>query len=43
VIDHEGVKQTSTAPLMLAERNSDFDSAQAMNVAARSEVVPSSN
>jgi predicted transglutaminase-like cysteine proteinase len=43
VIDHEGVKQTSTAPLMLAERNSDFESAPAFDTATRSETVPSSN
>jgi predicted transglutaminase-like cysteine proteinase len=43
VIDHEGVKQTSTAPLMLAERNSDFDPLHAMNTTARVEVLPSSN
>jgi predicted transglutaminase-like cysteine proteinase len=43
VIDHEGVKQTLTAPLMMAERNSDFDSAPAFDTATRTETVPSSN
>ncbi|MDB5520261.1 MAG: hypothetical protein JWQ17_7019 [Tardiphaga sp.] len=43
VIDHEGVKQTSAAPLMLAERNSDFDSTPSFDTATRTETAPSSN
>jgi predicted transglutaminase-like cysteine proteinase len=43
VIDYEGVKQTSAAPLLLAERDSGFDSAQAFDTATRTEVAPNSN
>jgi predicted transglutaminase-like cysteine proteinase len=43
VIDHEGVRQYSPAPLLLAERNSDADSAQALSAALPAEISASGN
>jgi predicted transglutaminase-like cysteine proteinase len=43
VIDHQGVRQYSDAPLFVAERNSEVDSTAALTAASSAEIGSSSN
>ena len=43
VIDHQGVRQYSDAPMLLVGRNSDVDAAQAISAASPGGIGSSSN